>query len=82
MAIYEYSCPECAEEFEVMRPVSQVHQPACCPKCGAPGRKLVSVFASKAEYSIKVPSKDAFRGTPGKAKRKRTTANKSTKKSS
>lgn len=64
MAIYEYQCPSCGREFEVMRPISQADEVAQCPHCGTGGERLVSVFASKAEYTIKVPRKDAFRKRP------------------
>ena len=63
MAVYEFLCPKCNQEFELKRPISEADKPASCPKCGTTGKKLVSVFSSKAEYSIKGPEKDAFRGT-------------------
>ncbi len=62
MAIYEYFCPMCKQEFEVMRPISKADEPAACPKCGAPGEKLLSVFASNLDYKLQVPSKSPFRG--------------------
>jgi putative FmdB family regulatory protein len=65
--VYEYFCPKCQAEFQLMRPFSQVNEPAFCPKCGGRGEKLVSVFASKADYTVKVPSKDAFRKRPKKS---------------
>lgn len=65
MPIYEYHCPNCNREFEVMRAMSQASEPALCPTCGTSGERLVSVFASKADYTIKVPSKDAFRKREG-----------------
>jgi putative FmdB family regulatory protein len=61
MAIYEYFCPKCKAEFELMRPISKADEPASCPKCGSQGEKLVSVFASKADFYLKVPEKGAFR---------------------
>ncbi|MFC2017876.1 zinc ribbon domain-containing protein [Chloroflexota bacterium] len=63
MAVYEYLCPKCNQEFELKWPISESDNPASCPKCGTTGKKLVSVFSSKAEYNIKGPEKDAFRGT-------------------
>jgi hypothetical protein len=48
-------------EFEQMRPMSQSSEPAACPTCGSPSEKLPSVFASKADYTIKVPRSPAFR---------------------
>ncbi len=67
MPIYEYRCTACGNDFELTRPVSQSSDPASCPKCGKGAEKLVSVFASKADYTVKGPTKDAFRATAGKA---------------
>ncbi len=61
MPIYEYWCNKCGKEFEQMRPMSQSSEPAACPTCGTPSEKLPSVFASKADYTIKVPRSPAFR---------------------
>lgn len=64
MAIYEYLCPKCKSEFEVMRPMKDADKSAKCPKCHAQARKLVSVFGSTPAtgYGIKAPDKDAYRG--------------------
>lgn len=69
MPIYEYWCGSCEKEFEQMRPMSQSSDPAKCPTCGASSEKLPSVFASKAEYTIKVPRSGALRqhSQPGAA---------------
>jgi putative FmdB family regulatory protein len=61
MPIYEYRCQSCAKDFEVTRPIAQAGDPAPCPTCGKPAQKLVSSFASKAEYTVKVPTKEPFR---------------------
>jgi putative FmdB family regulatory protein len=68
MAIYEYFCPQCRKVFEEMRPMSKADEPAFCPKCGSKGEKLLSVFASTADSSIKVPDKGPFRKTPKKTR--------------
>ena len=65
MPIYEYWCDSCGKEFEQMRPMSQADEPGKCPSCGAPSEKLPSVFASKADYTIKVPRSGAFRQHEG-----------------
>lgn len=69
MPIYEYWCNACGREFEQIRPMSQATEPATCPTCGAASEKLPSVFASKADYTIKVPRSGAFRQRPEGATR-------------
>jgi putative FmdB family regulatory protein len=55
MAVYEYLCPKCRREFELMRPISEAERPAKCPKCGSKALKLISGFASKTGDSIQPP---------------------------
>ena len=62
MPIYEYYCPSCKREFELMRPFSESGASAACPTCGTKSEKLVSLFASKENYTIKVPTGTAYRG--------------------
>jgi putative FmdB family regulatory protein len=69
--IYEYRCASCAKDFELTRPISQASDPGKCPTCGKAAPKLVSSFASKADYTVKVPAKEPFRAAmpaaaPGK----------------
>lgn len=64
MPIYEYWCEPCGREFERMRPMSESSSPAACPKCGGDAARVPSVFASKENYTIKVPRGGAFRGRP------------------
>ncbi len=61
MPIYEYRCASCARDFELTRPVSQSSDPGPCPTCGKPAEKLISTFASKADYTVKIPQKEALR---------------------
>ena len=61
MPVYEYRCSKCGVEFEVMRQISKADDAAPCPKCGASGEKLVSVFGSKTDFYLRAPSKGAFR---------------------
>jgi putative FmdB family regulatory protein len=61
MPIYEYRCATCAKDFELTRPISASADPAPCPTCGKAAPKLVSSFASKADYAIKLPAKEPFR---------------------
>jgi len=60
MAVYEYRCPKCRKEFELMRPMSEAEKPAKCPKCGSKAQKLISVFGSKTGNSIQ-PAGEPFR---------------------
>lgn len=61
MPIYEYLCCKCRQEFQLTRLVRQVEEPAFCPGCGAPSRKLISAFASKSEAYIRPPDRPALR---------------------
>jgi putative FmdB family regulatory protein len=61
MPIYEYYCAKCQREFEIMRPMSQANEAACCPLCGGQAQKLVSACASKVDFYIRPPAKPAFR---------------------
>ena len=47
MPIYEYYCTNCDEEFESMRPVSRMDEPAPCAACGQTGQRLLSNFSFK-----------------------------------
>ncbi len=44
MPIYEYSCTECKTKFELLRSMSQIDEPAECPKCKAPAKRAVTSF--------------------------------------
>ena len=47
MALYEYKCSDCEEQFDLMRPMSAADDVAECPECGgAESRRLISSFAS------------------------------------
>ena len=71
MPIYEFFCPKCEVEFELMRPVSQSGKDGLCPRCGTAGRKLVSVFGSSVDtYTVKVPDRPAFRQKAAPARKK------------
>lgn len=77
MAVYEYICPKCQREFELMRPMSGADRPAKCPKCGSNAQKLMSGFGSKTGDSIQPAGKPfrkrtAVRAISGKAKSAKT----------
>jgi putative FmdB family regulatory protein len=67
MAVYEYLCPKCRKEFELMRPMSEAEKPARCPECGAKVLKLISGVASKTGDSIQSPGKPFRKGVSVKA---------------
>jgi putative FmdB family regulatory protein len=64
MPVYEYYCPKCKKDFELMRSMSQVDEPALCPKCRTKSQKLVSASASKTGFYVRPPAKSAFRQKP------------------
>lgn len=37
MPLYEYTCPKCNQEFELIRTLSERDEPAACPECGHQG---------------------------------------------
>ena len=47
MPIYEYYCAKCDAEFDSMRPVSRMDEPAPCGTCGEEGKRLLSNFSFK-----------------------------------
>ncbi|MDO8472876.1 MAG: zinc ribbon domain-containing protein [Dehalococcoidia bacterium] len=67
MAIYEFVCPKCSNQFEVMRPMSASSRPAKCPKCASAAKRQVSSFGSKVGFYVKAPEKPPFRKAPEKA---------------
>ena len=46
MPTYEYRCPVCKTEFEVMRPFSEADKSAICPQCNSEPQKQIANFAS------------------------------------
>ncbi len=67
MPVYEYYCPKCEAVFELRRSISEMNNPAPCPKCGTQGKKLVSEFGSKVGFYVRAPSQPAFRKMPEEA---------------
>ncbi len=63
MAVYEYVCPKCGKEFELMRPMHEADKSAECPNCGSKANKLVSGFGSKTGNTIQ-PAGEPFRERP------------------
>ena len=67
MALYEYRCSDCGDEFEQRRPMSEADSPAECPECGKEAARLPSVFASKDGYTCgcRAPGLSAPDNRPG-----------------
>jgi putative FmdB family regulatory protein len=45
MPLYEYVCSECDNKFEVLRPLDQAENEACCPKCQKSARRVMSTVS-------------------------------------
>ncbi|MDD5312175.1 MAG: zinc ribbon domain-containing protein [Dehalococcoidia bacterium] len=52
MPLYEYSCPNCKNKFELLRPISCSDQNAECPKCKSSSKRTISKFISRASYDL------------------------------
>ncbi len=46
MPLYEFYCPPCGVQFEVLRPMSESRQPAVCPAGHQTENRVVSMFAT------------------------------------
>ena len=51
MALYEYKCKECGEEFEEFRKMMEDSKKSTCPKCGKEADKQLSRTSFKLEGS-------------------------------
>ncbi len=45
MPLYEYYCPPCATQFEVLRPMKDSDKPAVCPAGHTTNNRVLSLFA-------------------------------------
>jgi len=62
MPIYEYVCPRCKAEFEVIRPFSEAYKPAICPQCNSEAQRQIANFASKTGSYLQSPAKPFKKG--------------------
>ncbi|HUW08869.1 MAG TPA: zinc ribbon domain-containing protein [Anaerolineae bacterium] len=47
MPLYEYNCPDCLTEFDVLRSMSKADTPLSCPECASTGpKRKLSRFAA------------------------------------
>ncbi len=63
MPIYEYACPGCGSEFDLLRPLSEADKGASCPKCHKPARRKLSTFACFSTTEGGVPTRVAGTGS-------------------
>ncbi|HLG11585.1 MAG TPA: zinc ribbon domain-containing protein [Dehalococcoidia bacterium] len=63
MPLYEYYCPPCGSQFEVLRPVSQMNNAATCPEGHTTNNRVLSLFAPLARgEGVPVMTMDASAG--------------------
>ena len=46
MPLYEYTCTTCDHQFEKLRPITRMDDPAPCPECESQSERQLSVFMS------------------------------------
>ena len=46
MPIYEYTCTSCSHEFQKLRSMNSMDEPAPCPDCDSDSKRELSVFAA------------------------------------
>ena len=51
MPIYEYHCPSCNSQFELLRPMSKADEGVSCPSCNNGAQKVISTFTSFSKES-------------------------------
>ena len=49
MPVYEYYCEKCQLEYEIIRPVSKMDEPAPCANCNQNGQRQLSNFSFKSK---------------------------------
>jgi putative FmdB family regulatory protein len=64
MPVYEYFCPHCSRELEVLRPTQMASEYSDCPNCGGKAWRLVSGFGSRTGSYLQ-PSGTPFRAKSG-----------------
>ena len=46
MPLYEFYCPTCSSQFELLRPMSKSDEPATCPSGHVTTNRVISMFAT------------------------------------
>ena len=70
MPVYEYFCPQCSRELEVLRPTQRASEYSDCPNCGGKACRLVSGFGSKTGSYLQpsgMPFRDEFGLQPSRS---------------
>jgi putative FmdB family regulatory protein len=62
MPLYEYFCPPCNEQFEILRPVSQMDHPATCPSGHTTNNRVLSIFAPVSKSTANVATRMPMMG--------------------
>ena len=50
MPLYEYYCKPCSSQFELLRPLSKMDEPATCPGGHVTNNRVLSLFAHPQRY--------------------------------
>jgi putative FmdB family regulatory protein len=50
MPLYEYYCKPCNSQFEILRPLSKLDEPAVCPGGHTTNNRVLSLFAPIQRY--------------------------------
>lgn len=62
MPTYRYTCSECGERFEALRPIDERDEPAECPQCGSDSNRIATaagvVFNGTGWYESDYKRKD------------------------
>ncbi len=51
MPLYEYFCPPCGVQFEVLRPMKAMDEPAVCPAGHTTNNRVLSLFSTPRQSS-------------------------------
>jgi putative FmdB family regulatory protein len=46
LPLYEFYCPACSSQFELLRPMSKSDEPATCPAGHVTSNRVISMFAT------------------------------------
>lgn len=61
---YEYRCIACGARFTRRRAVDRRNEPATCPQCDGPGRRVISTPQKVVDAWSRPQDPEALRNTP------------------